>query len=174
MKAAFAERKDVIYKTLLRNIRRFLWKKFSQDNKGIRFSKRTRGWLTFKAKLDIFYKEYFQKSSDQILPEEGIEESLMKEILASFMSSIIILPKRNEITKKWSLAISKAIKRFSIEIYSNLFEIRESQLFFKIMRDSGIFDEILNSWSNLQMSMDAYNRAINSVIEYNIYKSLIK
>jgi len=48
VKSKFSKRKDVVYKTLLRNTRRYLWKIFSPEFGNTKFWKRTCGCPEYK------------------------------------------------------------------------------------------------------------------------------
>ena len=174
MKAVHAERKDVIYKSLLRNVKRFLWKKFLSEAGPIKFSKRKRGWNLFKEKVGIFYEKHFKEHFQESLKSDEITEDLIKEVLGCFLNLYIITPERSQTTKLYTRPLRKAMKSFSPFVYSELFEFRWIQYFFQLLKSWGIIEEILESCVNLKMWKDSYERAVESIISYQSHKTLIK
>ena len=174
VKAAYAERRDVIYKSLLRNVKRFLWKKFLSEAGPAKFSKRTRGWDLFKEKVGIFYEKYFKVHSYEILKSGDMTEDLIKEVLGCFLNPSIITPGRSEITKQYTKVLRKAIKTFSPIVYPELFEFRWIQYFFQLLKCSGVMEEVIDSCTNLKMSKKSYERAVDSIISFHSHKTLMR
>lgn len=75
-KRPYAERRDVVYKTLVRSTRRYLWDKFIKNAKEKVFSNRTRGCTIFGSEIKHFSKITFEEKDERnILQDFGDMEN---------------------------------------------------------------------------------------------------
>jgi hypothetical protein len=173
-KRIYAKRRDVIYKNLIRSIRRFMMAKFNEDNYGCQFSRKTRGCEIFKVKLEIFWVKHFSSSSPWPFAKNFKCDDDFIQILATFMTSSYFIPRRPAFIKKIAKSIKSAVKTFSPKTYFKFFAIIQVSGFFAELKESGFLDKMIEESSNLKASKDVYERAIDSIINFREHPELMK
>ena len=135
-KGKFAERNDVILKTLLRTTRRFLWQIFKDENEDKKFIKKSSN--EYNSAIVEFYKKHLKPFSNVV---EGYNED-MESILMFYMSTLMT---SNHIYKKGDhesfkhiiILMKKVMKTFANSTYYRLLKIQTSRTYFCCYRKAG-------------------------------------
>lgn len=171
-KAQYADRRDVVYKTLLRSVRRFLWDDFTAEIGDVAFSSKTRGCDIFQSHLSSFHKQNF-KDSPAIFENLQTEKEFL-DCVSVFMTHHYLIPKRSTGSKKISLMLKKIVKKFSPKLYTKFFKLQGVSEFFKILKDSGYIYKIIDAYPNMKKCEDQYIKAVDSIINFSHSPELMK
>ena len=148
-----ALRKDVIYKNLLRGLRRYLWSQFEQDFDVKSFERQKKKMSQdYKNSLDLYYQKHFAEIVESMDASEEFETSF-KEILAGFISEKYILSSRSTQEKKLAKVISTVLKKFHKKTYSILFSYPYFSEFMRVLEISGFIKrsiEVMPSFSGVE------------------------
>ena len=172
-KAPYAERRDVVYKSLMRSTRKFLRSKFDSEFGVIKFSGQTKGCPIFLQKMKAFFEKYFKNDSEELMLDFNISEKIFWETIATFMRTDIYLPNREEKYKSLTLYLKKAFKSFSLPTFTRLFSFEPVQCLFKALQACGYIQEMIDSKPNLKRYEETYKKAVDSIINYGQTHALI-
>lgn len=169
-RSQYGNRRDVVYKTLIRRTRNYFWKDFTRywNEKEIKmnFLKHTKGWIRFKDTVKAYYTENFQSEFRKLkdCSEENEEDFI--QVLAIFMTHTHFFPRRptriSQIGRLWKSAFPK----FSPKNYKNLFSYPELALFFRIMKPFDILGKC-------NADSFVYRKALDSIIGFPVSRELI-
>lgn len=173
-KGVFSERRDVVYKTLLRNTRRYLFGMFQSEFPDVKLSTITRGCPIFGKWVRKFYDTHFLTYAEELFIGNLKDCEYFIQILATFITGEFLIPKRSSGAKKISLALRQILKTFSPALYSKFFKMEGVSDFFKILKTSGIFEEIFSFYDNIKASEGVYSKALTSIISFNECPMLIR
>lgn len=162
-KGTYAERVDVVYKTLLRSIRRYLWEIFTQEHNPKEIKDRAKSSQTFKGMLTEFSSRYFQSALQQVSESEDSEQ-LFLENLASFMTNKFWIPDNSFRIRKFRGLITANLKQYSAHKYCQLFNLEGCVEFFKVLETSGFAARIIDAYPKLAESRDSYLKVVSDII----------
>ncbi|CAI2378615.1 unnamed protein product [Moneuplotes crassus] len=171
-KAQFADRRDVIYKTLIRSVRRFLWDDFSSTLPDVTFSNMTRGCSVFEDFLKRFYQEQFCVGN--IHSQKGSNEFAHLQLLSVFMTQYYLIPKRSATSKKIAQALKQIVKKFSPKLYIKFFNLEGVSDFFKLLKSSNYIYKVIDAYPNMKKCEDQYIKAVDSIINFSRDPTLMK
>jgi len=142
-----SERHDVVKKTLLRSIRRYLWDLFNEeDYETISLTRKTsetsngsnnlkgKRSLIFKERVTLFYEKYF-KSALKGNEAGQKEEAIFIEILAMFMTSNHSLPTYSSRIRNIKALTNIVMAKYKVKKYNKFFRMEEILSFLKIMKE---------------------------------------
>lgn len=113
-KGKFAERRDVLYKTLLRSTRRYLLEAFSNEFKSSKSSKKTMD--SFLASLDSYYSTYLKPLAECIPDYDESLENRIKKTLGMLITLKVCSKEDIKSQRKLIALFKKATKAFSISM----------------------------------------------------------
>ena len=173
-KAPHAERRDVVYKTLIRNIRRYLWNDFISGINTEEISTKTRGCEKFKFYIEKYYENNFENSLSDLLHENLETKNLFIEYISIFMTKYYFLPKMSPKWKKARSLIQKVVKNFSPFTYAKFFNLEGIPKFFEILKTSGMIQRVINARPNMKKCEEIYLKAVDSIISFDKCSELLK
>ncbi|CAI2386444.1 unnamed protein product [Moneuplotes crassus] len=172
----YGDRRDVIYKNLLRAVRTILCEQFRELSTGAHFSRKTTGCVVFKMKIEQFLEK--DKKFKQFVPEvfgEGPNGmQYFTEVLSIFLEESWYYPNKRKEMKEATKILKKCTKSFTIGCYTKLFKFRGIQLFFNLLLKSGFIQEIINQRDNMQKCPDRYIEGVESIINFSHHPFLMK
>lgn len=175
-KREFAQRKDVVYKTLLRNTRRYLFHLLLTFSPEAKFSTYTRGCLVFESWINQLYHKYFEAHAKSVFSENAEEWEHFRQLLAIFASGDIVVTQRTSNAKKIGLELRRALKQFNSKGYKRFFKMKGVDTFFKILKVSSVFYEMINFYSSMKFieEKNCLNSSNGSETESNVYWKALK
>ena len=165
-KGMHSERKDVLYKSLIRAVRRYLWSMFEKefDISKIPLPKPSELYKQF---VKRFYQKHLQEYACQSIKESCDKEDSIWFVLGVVLSKIYTFPNK---TNKWRYLIKifeSVHHSFSIINFKKLMKIEYVSELFKIISDSGIIEKTIVAYPKLSALKDSYLRVSKSIIEFN-------
>ena len=162
-KGKFAERNDVILKTLMRTIRRFFWEIFKAENEDKNFIKRSSH--EFNSAIVEFYNKHLKPFASYV---EGYDES-MEKVLMFYLSTLMTnhyIYKRNGFSdsKRILNLMRSVMKTFSNTTYSRLFRIQNFKNLILLLKLSGLLSQMIEVYPKLKLSREAYEDAIQLIL----------
>lgn len=160
-KGTFAERVDVLYKTLIRSIRRYLWDLFCQDHNPKEINDRAKASSVFKQKLTEFSTKYFQ---DYLQSNDPEQTEIFLENLATFMTNKFWIPDNSFRIRKFRTLLNVNLKQYSSYKYKQFFKLEGCVTFFKILSAAGFLDKIIEAYPKLNQSQESYQKIISEIL----------
>lgn len=162
-KGMFSERRDVIFKTLIRAVRRYLWELFAQEE-GLnpRITKMKKN--EFKSRTQGFYNRLFKAQFGAFSESKNNE---LASILAIFMTSYLKFPKKSEEERRLTNTLKQMCKNFSIASYTQLFMNKSVREFFSLLSISGTINKIIALYPKMSDSSELYLRAVDRIINFD-------
>jgi len=101
-KAEHGDRRDVVYKTLLRSLRRHLWNLFKAQNSPLPKMRKNRACPQFYTLLQKFFKNLFSTEVLEKFTKNEEEQEYIMEMFAAIMTKSYITPDRSEEIKMYT------------------------------------------------------------------------
>ena len=162
-KGKFAERSDVILKTLLRTMRRFLWQIFKAENEDKNFIKKSSS--EFNSAIVEFYKKHLEPFSDAVQGYNKAMEGRMVFYMSALMTNHYIYKSNESNDCKRVLSLMKKImKTFSNSSYCRLFKIQNFKNVILLIKTSGLASQMIEAYPKLKQSQEAYENAIEFIM----------
>ena len=161
-----SKRFDVVYKTLLRSLRRFLWQKFLQHQS---MSYQNEGILTpnvFKDTFEQFYQSNLSKAIAAFSNLSAEQEHSLKYALSILMTNRFYIKRESYIQRNLSNILSCCLKGFTAQKYKSLFRNEGFSLLFQAIVKTNIIDDMIETYEHLKISREAYHEAVKKIAEY--------
>jgi len=165
-KAQYAERRDLVYKTFLRNIRRYLWDLFVSQNQPFPKLIAKKGCPKFRFVLIEFWKKNFKGWINSKSLEIESNSFTFLEALSSLMTKSYILPKKSWESKKFVRQLRDCLYTFSPTSYKKLCKRNKFCEVIKVLRDSGIINKMIYEHTNVKNAAERYFEAVDSIINF--------
>lgn len=169
-KATFADRRDVVYKCLVKAVRTTLLEQFKAHTNGCTFSSSTKGCRLFQQKVVDFLKEnpHFGNCVNLVYGEGEENYQRFWTIFAVFLENGYYYPGKSPEIKKAALALRKCTSSssFTIPSYTKLFSFACIQEFFRYLSESGFIENLLLTRGNMEKSSQRYRQAVESIIKF--------
>lgn len=161
-KGKYCKRHDVVYKGLMRTIRRFLNEVYTQKFGSVSHVNHKGVSQEYKDNIIKLWKEEF----GMLISEQPFEEADLStwEIVSTLVTSSYSIPEKSTRLKSVILQVRKVMKSFSSQDYTKLLSIKEVQHFFKIFRDSGFLEQMLNAYPSMAESGEKTRQVVDSII----------
>lgn len=172
--ADYSGRRDVVYKNLVRNTRKYLWELFCKSQTKETMKKLNKKCRKFETYVDGLYMDNFQKNVQKIFSPGSDDEKLFKEVLAVFMTHKHSTSNKSVAAKRVTELVNKTMRIYWSREYFRLFNSPGVPAFFKILKETGIFDQMILSNPNLNSNKDRYLDAVDSVINFEVNPNLMK
>ncbi|CAI2378189.1 unnamed protein product [Moneuplotes crassus] len=163
-KGASAERVDIVHKTLLRSIRRFLYELLNKEHNLQDITDKPKSSTQFQNKLLTFYSKYFKVVQESISISDE-DSQLFIQNLASFVTSNYWLPGNSFRIRKFRSMIKKNLKQYSVRKYSEFYKLEGCSKFYEVLYKSGFIQRIIEAYPKLKESKDSYYRAVEDIMQ---------
>lgn len=162
-KGCHAERKDVISKTYMRTIRRYLWELFTNkyDIEDVPCNRPSEQLDNY---VKDFFQEHFISSWEFIKNYSESKESLLLELLLILMTDNYSIKKKHPKMIRVRGLIKKAMKSYLIPTYTRLMKSEVFQEIVVLLTKSGLIDKMISSYPRLNESKQIYLEFNNSII----------
>ena len=173
VKGSHAERRDVLYKTFVRSVRRYLSSTLEKEFASFKQEKKLTSALYKQLVID-FYNKYLKETATT-----KMNLSLKDQERLCFLLSILIANKVSFPSKTGEMArqintFRLMLQKFSSKLYPQFFSIALVPELFSLLEASGIVDKLLLSHPNLNASKDSYLRVLNNIINFRENSRLLK
>ena len=165
-KGIHSERKDVLYKSFIRAVRRYLWSMFVKEFDISKISLPKPSEL-YKQYVKEFYQKHLKEYASQSIKESWNKEDSIWLVLGVVLSKTYTFPNK---TGKWRnlIKIFESVHHaFSIVNFKKLMKIEYVSELFKIINDSGIAEKTINAYPKLSVLKDSYLRVSKCIVEFN-------
>ena len=166
-KSNLSGRKDVVYKTLLRSIKRYYTTLFEEQTDYASLSKSKQDKLCTKI-IDQFVRRVFAHHLSQAVTENGEKVDVINKVAVDLISSFIlslVIPsyvKRNcKGTKTFEIyeTFYECLYRYSHKRLETALGIQAVAAVFKIFLEGDVFEELVTTDDTLSKNQDAYRVA---------------
>jgi len=167
IKGKHSERRDVVYKNILRAVKTFL----NED-----FKKASDGKKSFSSCFAAFLKSLPDIASKipKIFGRGTTGEHNFKQAMLVFLGEKCYLHEKTKDTKIVEKQLKKCVKTFTINSYTSLFKFRIIQQMFELLLDSRYIHTIITTRENMKISEPRYLEAVSSIIAFQTHPSLMK
>ena len=121
-KGTFAERIDVVYKTLLRSTRRYVWALFTSEFNIKSITDRKRSSHIFKNMVEKFYGKHYKEFHHQIKDVTEEDEEIFLENLATFLTKNYWVPENTFRIRRFRTLMTSNVNQYSSKKYKLFFE----------------------------------------------------
>ena len=151
--AHYCNRYDVLYKTFIRAVRRYLWMLFEKEfDTSLLRNKTSQLYREYVIK---FYDKYFKQYSSNEIAEAGCLSNIYF-ILGLLQSNKYSFPNKNNSQKKLSVLFDSICRSFSRIQYQNFFLSDNVSDTFQILLKSGFIEKMIDVYPKLSESKDLY------------------
>lgn len=158
-KGALSERKDVVYKTLMRGLRRYLWEDFVHvECVGLTITKISS--KDYKDLITKFYNRHFRAYQDS-------SDEVYISLLSKFITNSLNLPNKTNNSMALSNLFKEVFKNFSLSVYSRFFSTKNVPEFFSLLIRSGVVDHVIQLYPKMRDSAETYKKAAETLANYS-------
>ena len=172
-KGKYAERVDVVYKTFVRAVRRFLWTLFEQDF-DVSLLKDNKKSDNFKLLTKRFYEKYFKKHVNSEIDTINVSEDEICFILSTLMTNKYSFGNKTDKHRRFISQFESIYQKFSKLSYQKFFDSEKISLVFKLLMDSGIVARLINVYPKLSESEEVYLNVAKNLIDFKDTKTFLK
>lgn len=172
-KGKHSERRDVLYKTFIRTIRRYLCNMFEDEFRDFSKIKKTDSDL-FKRNVTTFYEKYFKDWATFQMDASEDEHEHFCYILGVLITSKVSFPSKTDEMKKQLYLFRSILKKFWSTSYPQFFLTKLVPEFFRLMNISGAISKCIEVYPKLNQSKDAYFQIVDSIIDFKVNPFLLK
>ena len=165
-KGIHSERKDVLYKSLIRAVRRYLWSMFAKefDISKIPLLKPSELYKQF---VKEFYQKHLKEYACQSIKESCDKEDSIWLVLGVILSKKYSFPNKTGKLRSLINLYESVNHVFSIIKLKKLMKIEYVSELFKIINDSGITEKTIDAHPKLSVLKESYLRVSKNIIELN-------
>ena len=168
-----AERRDVLYKNFIRATRRYLWSLFEKEF-DTSLMPIYRPSELFKQNVKTFYEKYFKQFvGNEITSNEKNEEEVCF-IISTILTNKYSFPYKTDKHRKYMAQFESINQKFSKISYERFFILRNISEIFNILIESGIVNQIVDTYPKLSESRDSYLKTAKSIVDFKTTKELMK
>jgi len=160
-----SQRFDVVYKTLLRSLRRHLWNVFINDHQ-IYQNERKISSEKYIENFEEFYFSYFKSQTKLANELTQEQEHMVKYALSLLMTTDYHIKRKDFIQRNLSNTINSCLRGFSTQKYKILFKNQGVSLLFGLIKETNIIDKMIEVYSHLEKTQDSYMKAVDRIINY--------
>lgn len=164
-KGTNAERYDVVYKTLLRSLRRYLWNIFTATY--FIDEKKKNKPKNYNDCLISFYDNVLKPEDGQEADISDKQKKMIIYTLNSLMCTKFRIKRDSCIQRNLSSTLNSCLKDFSTQKYRNLFRNEGVRLLFLLIQNRGIIDKMLLTYSHLDTSRENYYKAVKKIANFS-------
>ena len=172
-KGKYAERGDVVYKTFIRAVRRFLWTLFEQDF-DVSLLKDNKNSDSFKLLTKKFYEKYFKQYVDFEIDTINVSEDEICFILSTLMTNKYSFAHKTDKHRKFISQFELIYHKFSKWSYQKFFDSEKISFVFKLLMDSGIVARLIKAYPKLSESNEVYLKVAKNIIDFKDTKTFLK
>lgn len=167
-----SKRFDVVYKTLIRSLRRYLWSRFlefsaTHQNLGILADR------NYSDIFDSFYNSEFKIKVDWLRSLDYEQEHQTKYALSLFMTTEFHIKRDKWIQRNLSNLLGWWMKGFVNNKYKALFKNEGVSLLFRVLVAQNIISEMAPNFEPIKSNQKVYTEALQKISEFHITKDLV-
>ncbi|CAI2386337.1 unnamed protein product [Moneuplotes crassus] len=152
-KGKFADRADVINKTIMRSIKRYLWELYISEleEPPRRVLKSNKEYYFY---LEKMFKKYFLDIFKNKYGESEVLQEKVKQVFSLMMTLDYNIPAKTPFFVSLKRRVKIIMKKYSIFQYTQFFKVQGVLEFFEILKKSGITEKIIQSYPKLSDSRE--------------------
>lgn len=172
-KGKYSERRDVIYKTLMRSLRRFLLELFLTEAEFQTFSKK-KSSIEYYDELSRFYLKHVKSRSSSCILLSQEQEAQQIMYLGALITSKCTWPNKTENVAKFSAIFKDLTKTFSPRTYAKFFLLEGVSELFNALHESRIVEEMIEAYPKMKESNSTYIEAVKTIINFKSEEKLLR
>ena len=166
-----AGRRDVLCKTFIRAVRRYMWTLFEKEVDVSQF-KNNKTSEFYRQSVIKFYEKHFQKYSDlEIAPYKDVGNIYF--ILALFLNTKYSFPYKSDKQRRFIIFFESICQKFSTCKYERFLMSNNISEIFALFLRSGFVDKVINAYPKLTKAKEMYLDTAKSMAEFKYKISMI-